>query len=121
MLQCARARACRRGRTGDCPGRHDYDNDNEGVSLVFDALPGWPHAPLAPAPIIPDRRRYRVLAHHRSHPVNHGAALMSVEEIKTRLRAELPVLLQQDARFRHWLEELIRTNAVTPRTLQRID
>lgn len=38
---------------------------------------------------------------------------MSVEEIKSRLQAELPTLLQQDAAFRRWIEELIRSNAAT--------
>jgi hypothetical protein len=39
---------------------------------------------------------------------------MSVEEIKSRLQAELPLLLQEDAAFRRWLEDLIRSTAVTP-------
>ena len=39
---------------------------------------------------------------------------MSVEEIKSRLQAELPLLLQEDAGFRRWLEDLIRSTAVTP-------
>jgi hypothetical protein len=38
---------------------------------------------------------------------------MSVEEIKARLQAELPELLKQDAGFRLWLEDLIRSTAVT--------
>jgi hypothetical protein len=38
---------------------------------------------------------------------------MSIEEIKTRLQAELPGLLQQDAGFRQWLEDLIRSTAVS--------
>ena len=38
---------------------------------------------------------------------------MSVEEIKSRLQAELPGLLQQDAAFRRWIEDLIRSNAAT--------
>jgi len=39
---------------------------------------------------------------------------MSVEEIKSRLQAELPLLLREDAGFRRWLEDLIRSTAVTP-------
>ncbi|HCS91451.1 MAG TPA: hypothetical protein DIW77_15760 [Chromatiaceae bacterium] len=39
--------------------------------------------------------------------------MMSVEEIKARLQAELPELLKQDAGFRLWLEDLIRSTAVT--------
>jgi hypothetical protein len=38
---------------------------------------------------------------------------MSVEEIKAKLQAELPALLQQDAGFREWLEDLIRRIAVS--------
>ncbi|WP_058555140.1 PD-(D/E)XK nuclease family protein [Thiohalocapsa sp. ML1] len=38
---------------------------------------------------------------------------MSVEEIKAKLQAELPALLQQDEGFREWLEALIRRNAVS--------
>ena len=38
---------------------------------------------------------------------------MSAEEIKAKLRAELPALLQQDAGFRAWLEDLIRNTAVS--------
>ncbi len=38
---------------------------------------------------------------------------MSIEEIKSRLQAELPGLLQQDTGFRHWLEDLIRSTAVS--------
>lgn len=38
---------------------------------------------------------------------------MTVEEIKAKLRAELPALLQQDADFRTWLEDLIRRTAVS--------
>lgn len=37
-----------------------------------------------------------------------------IEELKTRLQAELPDLLRQDAGFRGWLEGLIRSVAVTP-------
>jgi len=40
-------------------------------------------------------------------------AAMSVEEIKAKLQAELPALLQQDEGFREWLEALIRRNAVS--------
>jgi len=39
---------------------------------------------------------------------------MSVEDIKSRLQAELPLLLREDAGFRRWLEDLIRSTAVTP-------
>ncbi|HYN76438.1 MAG TPA: DUF3782 domain-containing protein [Lamprocystis sp. (in: g-proteobacteria)] len=39
---------------------------------------------------------------------------MSVEDIKSRLQAELPLLLREDAGFRRWLEDLIRSIAVTP-------
>jgi len=39
---------------------------------------------------------------------------MSAEEIKSRLQAELPLLLREDAGFRRWLEDLIRSTAVTP-------
>jgi hypothetical protein len=38
---------------------------------------------------------------------------MTVEEIKATLRAELSALLQQDADFRVWLEDLIRRTAVS--------
>lgn len=38
---------------------------------------------------------------------------MSAEEIKSRLQAELPALLQQDAGFRRWLEDLIRATAAS--------
>jgi hypothetical protein len=38
---------------------------------------------------------------------------MSVEDIKAKLQAELPALLQQDAGFRAWLEDLIRRTAVS--------
>ncbi|WP_295882821.1 DUF3782 domain-containing protein [uncultured Thiohalocapsa sp.] len=38
---------------------------------------------------------------------------MSVEEIKAKLQAELPELLRQDAGFRAWLEDLIRSTAVS--------
>jgi len=38
---------------------------------------------------------------------------MSIDEIKSRLQAELPELLQRDAGFRIWLEDLIRSTAVT--------
>jgi hypothetical protein len=38
---------------------------------------------------------------------------MTVEDIKAKLRAELPALLQQDADFRAWLEDLIRRTAVS--------
>lgn len=37
---------------------------------------------------------------------------MSMDEIKSQLQAELPALLQQDAGFRYWLEDLIRRTAV---------
>lgn len=39
---------------------------------------------------------------------------MTVEDIKAKLRSELPALLQQDADFRAWLEDLIRRTAVSP-------
>ena len=39
---------------------------------------------------------------------------MTPTELKTQLQAELPELLEQDAGFRHWLEQLIRQTAVTP-------
>ena len=39
---------------------------------------------------------------------------MSAEDIKSRLQAELPLLLREDAGFRRWLEDLIRSTAVTP-------
>ena len=42
---------------------------------------------------------------------------MSAEEIKSRLQAELPLLLQEDAGFRRWLEDLIRSTAITPERL----
>ncbi|NEX15911.1 MAG: hypothetical protein C1943_04550 [Halochromatium sp.] len=38
---------------------------------------------------------------------------MSIDEIKSQLQAELPVLLQQDTGFRRWLEDLIRRTAVS--------
>jgi hypothetical protein len=41
---------------------------------------------------------------------------MTVEDLKTRLRAELPELLKQDQSIREWLEQLIRDTAVTPET-----
>jgi hypothetical protein len=39
---------------------------------------------------------------------------MSIDEIKHRLQTELPDLLRQDTGFRQWLEQLIRSTAVTP-------
>jgi len=39
---------------------------------------------------------------------------MTAEDIKAKLRSELPALLQQDADFRAWLEDLIRRTAVSP-------
>jgi hypothetical protein len=47
---------------------------------------------------------------------------MTEDELKTRLRRELPALLREDAAFRAWLEEVIRDTAV-PRTAfdERID
>jgi hypothetical protein len=41
---------------------------------------------------------------------------MTVEDLKTRLKAELPELLKQDQGIRQWLEQLIRETAVTPET-----
>jgi hypothetical protein len=41
---------------------------------------------------------------------------MTVEDLKTRLKAELPELLKQDQGVRQWLEQLIRETAVTPET-----
>ena len=41
---------------------------------------------------------------------------MTVEDLKTRLKAELPELLKQDQSIRQWLEQLIRDTAVTPET-----
>jgi hypothetical protein len=41
---------------------------------------------------------------------------MTVEDLKTRLKAELPELLKQDQSIRQWLEQLIRETAVTPET-----
>jgi len=38
---------------------------------------------------------------------------MTVDDLKARLRAELPELLKQDSGFRLWLEQLIRETAVT--------
>jgi len=38
---------------------------------------------------------------------------MSIDEIKSQLQSELPVLLQQDTGFRRWLEDLIRRTAVS--------
>jgi len=48
-----------------------------------------------------------------SSVLGNGVSTMSIEEIKSRLQAELPGLLQQDAGFRHWLEDLIRSTAVS--------
>lgn len=41
---------------------------------------------------------------------------MTVEDLKARLKAELPELLKQDQGVREWLEQLIRDTAVTPET-----
>jgi hypothetical protein len=41
---------------------------------------------------------------------------VTIEDLKTRLKAELPELLKQDQSIRQWLEQLIRDTAVTPET-----
>lgn len=42
--------------------------------------------------------------------------IMTIEDLKARLQAELPELLKQDQAFRQWLEQLIRQTAVPRET-----